>query len=185
MDISEINTSNSERILTYIDALTITKKEYNYFKQLSIIEKERIEKKLKMSFEEHPVDKKYLEEIILGTEYKNISSMNKEIMLANAILPDDQKIATLLNEEGFTLEYLKIIIRFRSLLKNILTNNLPIDKETRQKLDAYKVIVEKLVDLFNKHFNVNNQTIILNRICEMLVTCPELFVPKSKTKKIR
>ena len=169
------------RILSYPEALMHSKKEYTYLKQYSQIEKEKIEKEIDLQIGSKFFNKNIIESKINFSKYPNMSKLNKEVMLANIILPDDIKIIDILTENGFTLEHLKTIIRFRSILKNLLLNNSIITNELKEQIAIYKRVTTKLINIFNEQFNFNDSTIILNRITEMLITCPNLFETKANT----
>lgn len=172
------------KILSYPEALIRTKKEYAYLKQYSQIEREKIEKEIDLQIGSNFFNKDIIENRIDFSKYPNTSKLNKEIILANIILPDDVKIIDILTEAGFTLEHLKTIVRFRSILKNLLINNSIITDELKEQIAIYKRVTTKLINVFKEHFNFNESTIILNRITEMLITCPNLFETKINTNKL-
>ena len=173
---------NANRILTPIEASTLSKKDYTNLKQLVQIERENFEKTYNIKLDGHDITTRMFIFEITNRSYSNLTILEKEILLANAAFPSDKEIATLLSENGFTINHLKAIIRFRSLIKKSLVNDKKMDEELSTQFEIYKKVVSKLLDLFNANFKFNNSTIILNRICEMLVTCPELFEVKFKTR---
>ena len=50
---------------------------------------------------------------------------------------------------------------------------------------SYKKVVTILLNIFKEKFNISNSTIILNRICELLVTNEELFNTLEKPKTLK
>lgn len=173
---------NIERAITYIEALTILKNEDIELKKISKIIKEHIESKLQIEINSNNITIYYLESIIRKARYQDLSDMKKEIIISNILLPNDNEIATLLNENGYTFEDLKSILRIRTILKNNILNNIYFDQNTKEQFEEYKKEITKLIEIFKTNLNIDNQTIILNRICEMLVTCPELFERKPNFK---
>lgn len=183
----------SERILTYIDALTITAKECNELKRYGHRERKEIIKEYKelrnsnkLPRETNPRDyitEKLLTQRNFSTKYNNKSTLRREIIYANAILPNDVTIAELLNNNHFSFEHLKKIIEVRKkILFLIKSKNTTITDDLIKDIAIYKKIVTKLINLFESKFGINDSTIILNRICEMLVTCPTFFESKSYTR---
>lgn len=177
---------NPERIVSYNEALMITNKEYNLFKQLGQIERNKIESKYNFNIETNDLIKNIIYTLINEPQYKNLSTIKKEIILANSMLPEENYIINVLNEYGFTKNHLKAIIRFRSILKNYLMNKKDINNELKEKIDIYIKIVNKLIYIFNTHFDINNPTIILNKISEMLITSENLFkIQEQKNKSLK
>ena len=179
------NYQNPERILSYTEALIITKKEYQILKSLAKYEKKRIELEICMSEKESLMNNLIIENNIKMSSYDDLSPLKKEVMLANAILPDDHKVIDTLTEKGFTLEHIKTIMKFRGILKNILLNESIIQDDLKVNIEIYKRVTSILIKAFKEKLNVNNSSIILNRICELLVTNPELFETLNDKKKIR
>ena len=60
-----------------------------------------------------------------------------------------------------------------------------IKEDLKEELKIYKKVVSILLNVFKEKFNINNSTVILNRICELLVTNPELFNTLEKTKTLK
>lgn len=178
------NYINPERILTYYEALTISKKEYIFLKQLAQIERENIQKENNNKLNNKEIAIKLMALRFNTPIYPNLSSLKKEIILANAILPDDYKIINTLNEYGFNIYHLKTIIRFRGIIKNLIINNSLLTKELKENIKIYKRVTTKLIDIFNKEFNCNNSTIILNRISEILITYPDLLETNFPKRKL-
>ena len=179
------NYQNPERILSYTEALIITKKEYQILKNIAKQEKKRVELEICMGEKESLMNNLIIENNIKMSNYNDLSPLKKEVMLANAILPDDHKLIDILTENGFTLEHVKSIIKFRGILKNILINDSIIQDDLKENIEIYKRVTGILIKAFKEELNVNNSTIILNRICELLVTSPELFETLNDKKKIR
>ena len=177
------NYQNPERILSYIEALIITKKENEILKNIAKKEKKRIEQEICMS-EDPETNMLIIEKQINMRNYDDLSPLKKEVMLANALLPDDTKVIDTLTENGFTIEHIKTIIKFRGILKNQAMYKTAIEKDLKENINIYKKVVSILLNTFKEKFNINNSTIILNRICELLVTKPELFETLNN-KKIR
>ena len=175
--------TNPSNILSQTDALMISKKEYQFLKLLAIKERESI---IKNNPQINNFRLNQLLTEILNNEsiYPQLSISKKQIILSNAILPDDTLIADKLSEYGFTIYHLKTIIRFRSIIKNHLTNESFLTKELKNNIIIYKKVIKKLINIFNKEFNCNNSTIILNRISEMLITSKDLFQTNNKINKL-
>lgn len=169
------------RIISYNEGRILTKKEYTLLKRKAKIEREKIINNHKLN-EDSPTTKKIIEYIINNTEYKDISPIKKEIILANAVLPDDIKIIEILTVNGFTLEHIKTIIRFRGILKNLVLTQSKLTEELKEQINIYKKVITKLIEVFSINFYTNNSTIILNRLCELLITNPQLFESMSKSK---
>lgn len=173
---------NIERAITYVEALTILKNEDIELKKISKVIKEHIENKLQIEINSNNITIYYLESIIRKARYNDLSNIKKEIIISNILLPNDEEIAVLLNQNGYTLEDLKSILRFRTILKNNILNDTQLDQNNKEKYEEYKKEITKIIKIFKSNLNIDNQTIILNRICEMLVTCPELFERKPNFK---
>jgi len=172
--------TNPNRILTYNESKMYTNKEYNIIKKQAKLERDKILQQYRLNEDEYPTIK-IIEHIINNHEYQDLSPLKKEIMLSNIILPDDTKIINILTENGFTIEHIKIIIKFRGILKNLLLNKSNLSKELLEEIKIYKNVVSKLIEIFYINFHINNSTIILNRLSELLVTKPHLLdsLPKS------
>ena len=128
---------NVERIITTIDSRMITNKEYNKLIKLSRNIKKELEHILDSNINKISLIKYYVEKIITNSKYsENYTNVHKEIIIANILLPDDIKIAEVLNQNGYPIEYLKAIIKFRDYLKKIILYSIPIDKEIEQKYIA-------------------------------------------------
>ena len=177
------NFQKPEKILSYSEALIITKKEYEILKNIAKKEKKRIENEKCMGEKDSKINMLIIENNISMRNYDDLSLLKKEIMLANAILPDDVKVIDTLTENGFTLEHIKSIIKFRGILKNQLIYKNGISEDLKENINIYKNVVTILLNAFKEKFNVSNSTIILNRICELLVTSPELFETLNNSKK--
>jgi len=177
--------TNPNRILTYNESKMYTNKEYNIIKKQAKLERDKILQQYRLNEDEYPTIK-IIEHIINNHEYQDLSPLKKEIMLSNIILPDDTKIINILTENGFTIEHIKIIIKFRGILKNLLLNKSNLSKELLEEIKIYKNVVSKLIEIFYINFHINNSTIILNRLSELLVTKPHLLdsLPKSKAKRL-
>ena len=180
-------------IISYNEAKEIFEKEYNELKILGQIERENIEKEYTKLIKECNLTNEfndYITKRLIGirydtSKYSDLTSIKKEIIIANAILPDDISIINLLHDNGFTIEHLKVIIRFRSILKNKITcKTKNIDKYLAEQIKIYKTVVSKLIEIFETNFKINDSTIILNRITELLVTSPNLFDEKIDDNKL-
>ena len=176
---------NAERTLTTVESMMITKKEYRILKEMSSLVRKYFEENLQMPLDLGGFLRYYVEYTILKSKHKDIKPLAKEIIIANVVLPDDIKVAELLNKNGFSIQDLRAIMRVRSYIKNIILNDADFDKEMENILIDYKEKVNTIIEIFISEFNVDNQNIILNRICEMLETCPTLFVDRvtSHTQK--
>ena len=173
---------NMERAITYVEALTISKNEDLELKKISKIIKKHLEEKLQVEINFSNFTIYYLEEIIKKTKYNNLSNIKKEIIIANILLPNDIEIADLLNKNGYTIEDLKSLIRFRTILKNIILNNISLNQTEKEEYTKYKEEITNLTNLFKNTLNIDKPTIFLNKICEMLVVCPNLFENKTNFK---
>lgn len=173
-----------EKILSYVEARTIGTREYTMLKQIGQIERDYVLKKYLLPKEPELSIKSIVESRLNDPKYDNLSNLKKEVVLANSILPDDIKIIDILTKEGFTLQHLKTIIKFRSILKNLLINKTMINKELKEQIAIYKRVMDKLIDVFYKNFNFKDSTTILNRITELLVTSPNLFDKKIDDNKL-
>ena len=175
--------TNPSNILSITDTLMISNKEYLFLKQLGIKERESIIKN-NPQINNHRLNKLLIDTLNKESIYPNLSIIKKQIILSNAILPNDVIIANKLLEYGFTIEHLKTIIRFRSIIKNHLQNKFILTKELKDNIIIYKKVTNILINIFNKEFNCNNSTIILNRISEMLITSKDLFQTNSKSNNL-
>lgn len=182
MSTIDLYPTNAERILTTVESMMITKKEYMQLKEISKTIRKYAEEKFQSEINSCGIVRYYIEYTIRNSQYRNLPSTQKEIIIANVILPDDTKVADVLNKNNFTIEHLKAMLRFRSLLKNILLNDSRIDTETARQFAIYKQFVNKIIAIFKLEFGIDNQTLILNRICEMIETCPLYFDTKIDIK---
>lgn len=177
---------NVERTITSIEASLISKREYERLKAISRYVYSYINIEIEQGFKNYDSIKFLLEQFIRNSEYKNsISKIEKEIIIGNILLSNDLEIAELLNKHGFTIEHLKVIIRFRSLLKNVILNSVPIDEELERQFKIYKKYISKIIEIFKSEYALDDQTVILNRITEILVTNHNYFESKysEHTKK--
>lgn len=180
----DINNIKAQNILTSIEAKTITKKEYIKLKEISRTIKKYIEDNFRENITISGFIRYYIEQAIRKSQYKNLSSLEKEIIIANIILPDDYKIADILSANGITIDHLKIAIRFRSLLKQVILNKVKINPELERQFTIYKKFVKIITEIFQSKFGINDQNIIFNRICEIMTLHPEYFETK-KTNLLR
>ena len=167
---------NVERAITSIEASLISKREYEELKNISNYIRNNINKKTPQNIKNYKFIKNYLAQTITT---RNFSNTAKEIIIGNILLPDDIKIAELLTKNGFTIEHLNIIIRFRALLKNIILNSTPINEELERQFKIYKTAINKIIEIFKLELNFDDQTTILNRITEILITNPNYFESKN------
>ena len=161
-------------IISYNEGKMITNKEYNILKRLAKNERDRILNDYELVEDSH-LTQKVIEHIIRNTAYEDMSLSKREAMLANALLPDDIQIIDILTKEGFTIDHIKTIIRFRDILKNLLIHKQESTNELKEQIKIYKAVVDRLIDIFNTNFYTADSTIILNRLCELLVTKPHMF----------
>lgn len=166
---------NIQNALTKTEASLITEKEYNKLKKISMLVTKYVENILMSDIATCNITKKIAEITIRKIQNESITEIHKTIMIANALLPDDIKVADLLNKNGFTYNHINLIIKFRALLKRNAIYHTELDKEEKTKYNEYKITVNKIVELFTREFGVSDKTIILNRICEILVTHPDYF----------
>ena len=151
--------TNPSNILSITDTLMISNKEYLFLKQLGIKERESIIKN-NPQINNHRLNKLLIDTLNKESIYPNLSIIKKQI------------------------EHLKTIIRFRSIIKNHLQNKFILTKELKDNIIIYKKVTNILINIFNKEFNCNNSTIILNRISEMLITSKDLFQTNSKSNNL-
>lgn len=174
-----------DRVLTYLDARIITEKEYQILKKISNTIKKETEETFNYSINQYNAIIYYVEKSIRESKTINKSILSKEIIISNILLPNDIEIIDLLNKSGYTYDSLKNIIKFRSIIKNIISSNNEFNKENKQKYKEYKEEVKNIITIFKEKYNITDQTIILNRICELLVRMPNSFENKLEinTKK--
>lgn len=170
------------KIISYNEGLCITKSEYTLLKDIAIQEKSKILKEYNLTKANLDHQNKFIQHIISITEYNNLSNRQKEVMLINSQVKDDNQLIELLNNNGFTLEHIKTIIRFRDKIKNLMLYNPTLTKKLKEELEIYKKVVSQLIEIINKEFHINNSTIILNKICLLIVLYPELFESNNKHK---
>lgn len=177
----------AKNTITLSEFTMIPSSEYSKLVKLSKKIKKELEEELNCSINESRLTSLYVKNRIRDS--KNIEARNniqKEILLGNIFLPDDIKIADLLCKNRYTIGHLKTIIRFRSMLKNIILNSTSMDDKLKEQFVAYKKIVSELVMLFKVEFGIDDQTIILNRICDLLVRHPNYFDTKENSNnKVR
>lgn len=170
------------RIITYNEGNCITKVEYNLLQNIANEERNRILKEYNLDNFDLEHKNRFIYDMISNNDYNDLSNIQKEIVLSNSIINDDVKLIDILTLNGFTLEHIKTIIRFRDKLKNLMLYNPILTKELKEDINTYKVIVSKLIDIVNQEFKTNNSTVILNKICILLTLYPELFSSISKHK---
>lgn len=185
--------SEPERILTLIETYSITAKECEELKIHGYRERKRVINEYRELVTRQRIPKEikpitYITKRLLylkknSTRFNSKSTLRKEIIYANALLPDNVAIAELLNNNNFTYDHLKKIIEVRSkILFLIKSQNNKIDDTTTKDIAIYQKIIAKLIKLFEQKFGINDPTIILNKICVMLVTCPTYFDTKQHTR---
>ena len=170
---------NAERAITLIDMRQIGLREYQFIITLSKSIKEEIEQEIKIQIQNNDITRYYFEEIIKNLQIENLTPLKREILIGNAILPDSKKIIDIQNKNGYSVTNLTKILRFRTILKNILLNDLHIDKNTQEQFEIYKKELISLTEIFKNEFNLDNPSIILNRICELITIYPQLFQAKT------
>ena len=99
------NYPNAERTVTTIEASMITPREYYRLKEISKVIRKSIETQLQSNANTDGFTRYYIELAIRSSEHKNLSNTEIEIIIANAILPDDISIAELLSKHHFTIEH--------------------------------------------------------------------------------
>lgn len=174
-----------DRVLTYLDAMIITEKEYQILKKISNTIKKETEEIFDYSINQYNAIIYYIEKTIRESKTINHSTLSKEIIISNILLPNDIEIIDLLNKSGYTYDSLKNIIKFRSIIKNTIASNIEFNNENKQKYKEYKKEVKNIITIFKEKYNITDQTIILNRICELLIRMPNSFENKLEinTKK--
>jgi len=184
----------TERILTYADACTITEIERRELRKIAKLERKMLLLEYNQltgfntSTNKHVanyyITKRLLTKRMYSTKYDDKSILRKEIIYANAILPNDEEIAELLTSNKYTYKHLLEVMRVRKYFLDIIKyKNINISiEELNKKTKIYKNYVIGIIDLFNRKFGVNNPTIILNRICELLATRESIFKEITNTK---
>lgn len=174
-----------DRVLTYLDAMIITEKEYQILKNTSYSIKKETDETFNDSINQYNIIIHHIEKSIRQSKLINNSILAKEIIIANILLPNDIDIIDLLNKSGYTYEFLKNIIKFRSLIKNIVSSDTEFNKENKKRYEEYKEEIKNIINIFKENYNITDQTIILNRICELIVRKPNSFENKldRNTKK--
>ena len=170
---------SAERAINIIDIKLITEREYQILKKIST----QIRKKIEDEFDDNAVSygmiKYFIENRIRNSNITDIeTATKKEIVISNILLPDDIEIAEILNKNGFNLELLKELLKIRQKLINIIIYNLQLDEELKDQYETYKNNIKKLINLFEEKYNINDQTIILNKIAEILVLYPNYLENK-------
>ena len=171
-----------DRVLTYLDAMIITEKEYQILKNISNEIRKETEENFNNSINHNKIIIYHIEKSIRESKLNNNSILAKEIIIANILLPNDIDIIDLLNKSGYTYDSLKNIIRFRTLIKNIVLSDKEFNNEERKKYKEYKEEVKNIIYIFKENYNITDQTIILNRICELLIRKPNSFENKLERK---
>lgn len=183
-----------ERILTYIDALTFSKAEFESLKKLAKIERKKfsleyqkfiIERQLpKETTCNEYITKRLLSKRLYSTDYNDKSTIRREIIYANALLPNDEEVEELLTKNGYTYEHLIEVMKVRKYILDIIKykNNTIPDAILLQQIKTYKNYVTAIIALFKDKFQIDNATIILNRICEILATHKTYFEDKKHSK---
>jgi len=184
----------TERILTYADACTITEIERRELRKIAKLERKMLLLEYNQltgfntSTNKHVanyyITKRLLTKRMYSTKYDDKSILRKEIIYANAILPNDEEIAELLTSNKYTYKHLLEVMRVRKYFLDIIKyKNINISiEELNEQTKIYKNYVIGIIDLFNRKFGVNNPTIILNRICELLATRESIFKEITNTK---
>lgn len=183
-----------ERILTYIDALTFSKAEFESLKKLAKLERKKfsleyqkfiIERQLpKETTCNEYITKRLLSKRLYSTDYNDKSTIRREIIYANALLPNDEEVEELLTKNGYTYEHLIEVMKVRKYILDIIKykNNTIPDAILLQQIKTYKNYVTAIIALFKDKFQIDNATIILNRICEILATHKTYFEDKKHSK---
>ena len=174
----------ANRILTYLDAMTITEKEYQILKSISNKIKNETENMFYEDINQYNIIIHYIEKRIRKSKLINNSILSKEIIISNILLPNDIEIIDFLNKSGYTYEHLKNIIKFRTLIKNILLNDLEFNEEQKKQYEEYKKEIKNIITIFKEKYNISDSKIILNRICELLVRKTNCF-EKAKELNIK
>lgn len=166
---------NIDKALTKNDVLLITKKEYEQLKKISKQLTKYLEKEYLITPNESGFTNHFIETLVRNTKNNLLTESHKEIIIANILFPEDEKIADLINDNNFTYEHINFIIDFRALLKKHSIHNMVLDNESKLKFETYKQLIDQIISIFEKNFRVTNQTIILNKLCEILVNKPHYF----------
>ena len=184
----------TERILTYADACTITEIERRELRKIAKLERKMLLLEYNQltgfntSTNKHVanyyITKRLLTKRMYSTKYDDKSILRREIIYANAILPNDEEIAELLTSNKYTYKHLLEVMRVRKYFLDIIKyKNINISiEELNEQTKIYINYVIGIIDLFNRKFGVNNPTIILNRICELLATRESIFKEITNTK---
>ena len=171
-----------DRVLTYLDAMIITEKEYQILKNISNEIRKETEENFNNTINQNKIIIHHIEKSIRESKLNNNYILAKEIIISNILIPNDIDIIDLLNRSGYTYDSLKNIIRFRTLIKNIVLSDKEFNNEERKKYKEYKEEVKNIINIFKENYNITDQTIILNRICELLIRKPNSFENKLERK---
>ena len=127
-----------DRVLTYLNAMIITEKEYQIFKNISNEIRKETEENFNNSINHNKIIIHHIEKSIRESKLNNNSILAKEIIIANILLPNDIDIIDLLNRSGYTYEFLKNIIKFRTLIKNIVSSDTEFNKDNKKNMKNIK-----------------------------------------------
>ena len=113
---------NAERIVTVLDSMMITPREYKKLKEISVELRKYFQQTLGIETISCGFIRHYVEHVIIDSKNNGLKPLEKEIIIANIMLPDDMEVINLLNDNGFDIYTLKLLMRIRSQLKYIILN---------------------------------------------------------------
>ena len=111
-----------------------------------------------------------------------LNDVEKNI-LANNIVFDDDKFATILKKGNFDLTYLDSFIKLVNYMKYKTDNNKLANSDQRYLTTIY-IYAKKIVDHFTKYVGNVDKYIIINKLNEIITFNPEILENK-KNKFIR
>ena len=163
------------RIITNIEAKSITEKEYQRLEKISTHISKYIKQELKMTVTDIDAANYILSLLIKSKYYNSLSSIEKEIIIGKILLPDDIEIVDILNQNHYTIDNIKPLIRFRTTLKQILQYKSPLTESLKKEITTYLKLISPITEIFKQKYNIDDETTILNRICEIFVRYPNYF----------
>jgi hypothetical protein len=118
--------------------------------------------------------------VTINAKYQAYNDYEKAIV-ANNIVLDNKKFASVLNSGNFDAESLDSFIKMLRYIKNRLANGDYSEKDQKYMKIADN-FAKKLVAHFAKYLGINNQNLLINKINEILSYEPELINKKNDSK---
>lgn len=122
------------------------------------------------------VDRKAWEIVTINARHQLRNDLEKSI-IANNIVFDNQKFASILNSGSFDLESLETFVKIVRYIKTRLANGDFDDKDQKYVRIADSFAL-KLANHFKKYIGISDQNLIINKINEVISYEPELIVSK-------